>query len=128
MSKETTEQWKTVNADYYREQQKEYRRKRYANDPETIKKLRQEWRANNPDKTKVINNRKTVLYKKMVEVLTKNNSPLLQEHTADELYQDLVGDCNILFCVVDTELHEYLYSRKIGTFYYRRNFYAFAEV
>lgn len=128
MSKETTEQWKIVNADYYREQQKEYRLKRYANDPETIKQQRREWWANNPDKTKTINNRKTVLYKKMVEVLTKNNSPLLQEHTADELYQDLVGDCNILFCVVDTELHEYLYSHKIGTFYYRRNFYAFAEV
>lgn len=128
MLQESTQKWKIENAEHYKAQQKEYRAERYKNNPEFYKLSWKIWYVNNPEKAKILNNRKTILYKKMVEILTKNNSPLLKKHTADELYADLVGDCNILFCILDAELNEYIYSHKIGTFYYRRNFYAFAEV
>lgn len=128
MSQESTQSWKIENAEHYKAQQKEYRTERYKNNPDAYKLSWKTWYVNNPEKAKIINNRKTILYKKMVEILTKNNSPLLKNHTADELYSDLVGDCNILFYILDAELNEYIYSHKIGTFYYCRNFYAFAEV
>lgn len=128
MSDNYVQTWKIENADHYQQQQREYRKKRYANNPDILKEHSQKWRANNPEKIKVINYRKTILYKKMVEILKKNNSPLMKEYSFDELYLDLINDCNILFCVLESEVDEYLYSNTIGSFYYRRNFYMFAQV
>lgn len=123
MSYETTVAWKQENKEYYLNHCRNYNKKKYKENPVFYKQSYKKWAQNNPHKVRAINKRKTVLYKKMVELLTLSNSPLMETYSFDDLFRDMTEIFDILFHVKQSEQELYEYSSVLGNFYYRRNFY-----